>query len=79
MPACSPLPRARVPTHCRSGRGARSDADAAPGAQNDPHPEPRRSLHDQRAKSDVLWMKVFSFEMFTLPKPVVASQPAFAL
>ncbi len=34
---------------------------------------------DQRAKSDVLWMNVFSFEMFTLPKPVVASQPAFAL
>ncbi|VWC07087.1 hypothetical protein BME24068_05147 [Burkholderia metallica] len=38
----------------------------------------RSSIH-QRAKSGVLWMNAFSFEMFTLPKPVVASQPAFAL
>ncbi|WP_179255466.1 hypothetical protein [Burkholderia sp. HI2714] len=43
------------------------------------HAEPGRSSVHQRAKSDVLWMNVFSFEMFTLPKPVVASQPAFAL
>lgn len=49
------------------------------GVRNHPRPEPRRSSRDQRAKSDVLWMNVFSFEMFTLPKPVVASQPAFAL
>ncbi|EDT39508.1 hypothetical protein BamMEX5DRAFT_4707 [Burkholderia ambifaria MEX-5] len=49
------------------------------GVRNHPRPEPHRSSHDQRAKSDVLWMNVFSFEMFTLPKPVVASQPAFAL
>lgn len=41
--------------------------------------KPHHSSRDQRAKSDVLWMNVFSFEMFTLPKPVVASQPAFAL
>ncbi len=49
------------------------------GFRNHPRPEPHCSAHDQRAKSDVLWMNVFSFEMFTLPKPVVASQPAFAL
>lgn len=49
------------------------------GVRNLPRPEPHRSAHGQRAKSDVLWMNVFSFEMFTLPKPVVASQPAFAL
>ncbi len=42
-------------------------------------PHPVRSTIHQRAKSDVLWMNAFSFEMFTLPKPVVASQPAFAL
>lgn len=42
-------------------------------------PEPAPSARRQRAKSDVLWMNVFSFEMLTLPKPVVASQPAFAL
>lgn len=52
---------------------------AVRGARNDAHAEPRRSSAHQRAKSDVLWMNVFSFEMFTLPKPVVASQPAFAL
>lgn len=49
------------------------------GARNGAHAEPERSSAHQRAKSDVLWMNVFSFEMFTLPKPVVASQPAFAL
>ncbi len=52
---------------------------AFPGARIRAHPEPGRSSAHQRAKSDVLWMNAFSFEMFTLPKPVVASQPAFAL
>lgn len=52
---------------------------AVPCATDDAHPEPGRSSVHQRAKSDVLWMNAFSFEMFTLPKPVVASQPAFAL
>lgn len=50
-----------------------------PGGRGGARPEPRRSSIHQRAKSDVLWMNAFSFEMFTLPKPVVASQPAFAL
>lgn len=60
-------------------RGFFTQLHALPGARNGAHPERRRSSIHQRAKSDVLWMNAFSFEMFTLPKPVVASQPAFAL
>lgn len=66
-------------THRRSASDLPMYANAVPGVRDCPHPEPPRSSRDQRAKSDVLWMNVFSFEMFTLPKPVVASQPAFAL
>lgn len=79
--ACPRQRRAAYPdAHRRSGRDARIDAHRfRAGVRNHPRPEPHRSAHGQRAKSDVLWMNVFSFEMFTLPKPVVASQPAFAL
>ena len=69
----------RVPTRIIDRAATRLAAETAPGARNNPRPEPYRSSRAQRAKSGVLWMNVFSFEMFTLPKPVVASQPAFAL
>lgn len=60
-------------------RGLSKRSHPIPCVRDGAHAEPERSPLHQRAKSGVLWMNAFSFEMFTLPKPVVASQPAFAL
>lgn len=70
--------RARPRRPC-GPRGLFERSHPVPCMRCSAHAEPGRSSFHQRAKSDVLWMNVFSFEMFTLPKPVVASQPAFAL